>query len=1052
MTVPSTTRRAGPYLGNGVTTAFPFTFKVFAASDIALTKTSATGIDTALVLDADYSIALNPDQDATPGGTITYPLSGDPLAVGETLVGVGALPYDQTTDFPSGGSYRATTHEDTFDRVVQQIQQLAEAQGRALTLPPSAAGADTVLPSPEANAVIGWNATASGLTNLDPSVLASIVAFGTAQGDMFTGDGATTSFALSFDPGVLFNLDVAIDGVTQVPPGDFVWAGGTTLTFISPPPSGAHIYVRYIRALPQSSQVIPALDSAKFLTNDGTNLLWGDPPAGGSEAINVTAAPYSAVGDGAADDAAAIQAAVTAAATEKRKVYLPGGTYKINSQISVPSNVEIFGDGVATVVQLGTAGMNGFVAASKTSVIVRDLKILGTLVSAAAYTGGVVFDGSTKCRVSNVEFVGMTWAGVYLNNAQQCTVEGCRFSGWLGTVQDRADIIVYRDSNYNTIRGNHCYGGGNHGILIQDPYTPSYPTGNIVVGNQVGEHTGNGISLYKTTAYDDYTIIANNVVRDVLGTDLAGLTGSGIFLQSASGTVVVGNTISNCCRSTTDFDTQAVGSITVGTGAYGSGNTSPVVVSGNHVFAQRGPGIFANTSDKAITIEGNTIRSTGTANVRGEGILAINCAHVKIHNNTIYHANTNFQALRVTSSAGDYSYHQCTGNTVFTSGGGGIMFNQAGGGTSTNGLVSNNTVWSSAAVPAYTFEACSNYRITGNFGESTNGVVFSMTNCPRARLSANRFYSAYGTYSIIFTGTNTGSVVDETNDLAGVVENDPGSGVMITQIADAAPPGSGLWAVGDRVIRRTATIGSWSEQRCTTGGNPGTWTVDTILRGGAGATLATNFVNPLFDLYGANDPTVGPPVSCTAPGSAVKETTIVYPDNQAGVSVKLTTSGTSVGNGMVITPGLQPPFAGGPVSIGIALRGPSATRRLAVHAFDGTTRTLIGQTTLATTWEWITGTFTPAAGAAWQLEISVWDGTTYYSGFNAYVGGLNVVKGSTPPLTIEDSISRRAYTVITAAAPTLAPDFTGERWYDTAAGKFYMAKGQTGVVDWVVLN
>lgn len=34
MTINSTIRLAGPFIGNGVTQSFPFTFKVFAAADL----------------------------------------------------------------------------------------------------------------------------------------------------------------------------------------------------------------------------------------------------------------------------------------------------------------------------------------------------------------------------------------------------------------------------------------------------------------------------------------------------------------------------------------------------------------------------------------------------------------------------------------------------------------------------------------------------------------------------------------------------------------------------------------------------------------------------------------------------------------------------------------------------------------------------------------------------------------------------------------------------------------------------------------------------------
>lgn len=56
---------------------------------------------------------------------------------------------------------------------------------------------------------------------------------------------------------------------------------------------------------------------------------------------------YGAVGDGAADDTAAIQAAVDAcfATPNKGAVYLPAGNYKLTAAIDVPYGVSIYGDG-----------------------------------------------------------------------------------------------------------------------------------------------------------------------------------------------------------------------------------------------------------------------------------------------------------------------------------------------------------------------------------------------------------------------------------------------------------------------------------------------------------------------------------------------------------------------------------------------------------------------------------------------------------------------------------------------------------------------------------
>ena len=61
------TRKAGPCNGNGSTTSFPFSFKVFQASDLLVVQTDATPTDNALVLGTHYSVTLNANQDSNPG-------------------------------------------------------------------------------------------------------------------------------------------------------------------------------------------------------------------------------------------------------------------------------------------------------------------------------------------------------------------------------------------------------------------------------------------------------------------------------------------------------------------------------------------------------------------------------------------------------------------------------------------------------------------------------------------------------------------------------------------------------------------------------------------------------------------------------------------------------------------------------------------------------------------------------------------------------------------------------------------------------------------------
>jgi hypothetical protein len=164
MTLPATTRSAGPYVGNGVTTAFPFAFKVFAGFDLVVIKTFVDGTQSTLALGGDYSVALNPDQDAAPGGTITFPISGAPLAIGETLAAIGGLPYNQTLDLPPGGNFNPTALENALDRSTMQIQQVRENAGRTITAPPGETLANLPSAASRANRLLSFDSTGQIVT------------------------------------------------------------------------------------------------------------------------------------------------------------------------------------------------------------------------------------------------------------------------------------------------------------------------------------------------------------------------------------------------------------------------------------------------------------------------------------------------------------------------------------------------------------------------------------------------------------------------------------------------------------------------------------------------------------------------------------------------------------------------------------------------------------------------------------------------------------------------------------------------------------------------
>lgn len=146
MTISSSTRKAGPFNGNDSTTVFPFAFKVFTGGDIDVTLTSTAGVESALVVNTHYTVALNADQDDDPGGSITYPIAGSPLATGEKLTIVGDLAELQPTELTNGGGFFPKVIERALDRVVIYTQQLREQMARTLRFPVSDAALETELP------------------------------------------------------------------------------------------------------------------------------------------------------------------------------------------------------------------------------------------------------------------------------------------------------------------------------------------------------------------------------------------------------------------------------------------------------------------------------------------------------------------------------------------------------------------------------------------------------------------------------------------------------------------------------------------------------------------------------------------------------------------------------------------------------------------------------------------------------------------------------------------------------------------------------------------
>jgi hypothetical protein len=130
MTISSTARKAGPFSGTGAQTAFPFTFKVFATTDVLVVLTDSTGAET--TLSVGYSVSLNADQNASPGGTVNL-VTAPPIG---SLITIGSVvPTTQTSSIPNQGGFYPKVIENALDKLTVLIQQIAGLANRSLKFP-----------------------------------------------------------------------------------------------------------------------------------------------------------------------------------------------------------------------------------------------------------------------------------------------------------------------------------------------------------------------------------------------------------------------------------------------------------------------------------------------------------------------------------------------------------------------------------------------------------------------------------------------------------------------------------------------------------------------------------------------------------------------------------------------------------------------------------------------------------------------------------------------------------------------------------------------------
>lgn len=278
-------RLAGPFTSEGQS-RLPFGFLIFEKTDVYVaTADDPEAQAKMLVYGQDYSVEMNADQTATPGGTVVLTT---PIVKGNIFVVGSAVAYTQNMQLTNFSRFPPEIINESLDRIVVQIQQLVELIGRTISLPPTS------------------NLTVSEfLDNLfNAAKSAAKSAEEAKKFAQICEEIKQNIFIYSWDiPHVVDTLD----DVEKYPFDGFFAVGG----YGDPGHHGQDI----------SNRVVKASGSTELRTL-GERF---------SDVVNVK--DYGAVGDGVADDTAAFEEAAGAVA-KRGLVLVPSGNYKLMKTVA----------------------------------------------------------------------------------------------------------------------------------------------------------------------------------------------------------------------------------------------------------------------------------------------------------------------------------------------------------------------------------------------------------------------------------------------------------------------------------------------------------------------------------------------------------------------------------------------------------------------------------------------------------------------------------------------------------------------------------------------
>lgn len=594
MTVAAGAAKAGPYTGNDSASSFAFSFKVFADADIRVIETViATEAETDLVLNTNYTVTRNNDQDNNPGGTITYKVGGVTTALPSTkkLTIVGDFDYAQPTDIPNGGAFFAQVVENALDRITLLTKQIKEKLDRAAVVPVSSTyTVEDLSDDLIALAAIETEITTVAAIDTDITTVANIAANVTTVAGI-AGDvsavaaiGTDVSAVASLDPA---DIEAVADNVTDITnfadvyqgahatdptlrnngdplqAGDLyfntveealrvysgtVWVAGTAGTISVQTFSGDGVETEFALAAAPASEnntqvyIGPAYQQKSEYSISGTTLTFTDPPPAGTDNIEVVTVTTLALGETVANlvsytpaGAGAVERTVEGKLRESVSIKDFGavgdGTTDDTAAIQAALTA-----GVRVYVPPGTYKVTGALSVSSSAGAPRSLILHGdSTASVIAFSGGGYLSLSKSNYTSDFVLRDLSFtsdgnaATKVVFNVARGEVRNCTFNGFVLGLEVNQ---AYQLIQHNTFIS--CTTGIKN--IDRASVPGSYYNANAISNNFFAS-CGTGVALQHTTAAGG---VGSTVITPVYlhQNTFEGCSTAGIRLSWASGVTI----------------------------------------------------------------------------------------------------------------------------------------------------------------------------------------------------------------------------------------------------------------------------------------------------------------------------------------------------------------------------------------------------------------------------------------------------------------------------------------------------------------------------------